>query len=184
MGNGQEIVDKLRASLILENQAEAVRFITEKDERIKHLEELVGALNHSNKALRFEITARNAALAELTRELAEERRLNPASVPADQNSLSADRPDGKIGSPPSSFHENGAQSPPTTRAARLIAEEAPGATRSENAGAGSLVLELLSDKCMIPGEVPGIYQYGVRPLSRRAADRICELEARIEDKPS
>jgi hypothetical protein len=36
----------------------------------------------------------------------------------------------------------------------------------------SLVTRLRQDKCMIPSKVPGIYEYGVRPLSAEAANAI------------
>jgi hypothetical protein len=54
------LVDKIRAALI-NNQGEAVRFVTERDERIAELEAEVALLKHRVRCLALEVSCRSAA---------------------------------------------------------------------------------------------------------------------------
>ncbi len=178
-----EIVDRLRQSLILENQAEAVRFIAERDERIAELERQLTLERHRVTSLRWEISARSAAasqseeeiralhdkIRELMRESAEGAEPNSEFRSRQSRlELSVDCLDGNDREPPTAS----LRKPVTNHTDSTL--EAPG-RRSEKVTVGGLIDDLLSDKCMIPADVPGIYQYCVRPLSKRAARMIEKL---------
>lgn len=72
-----EALDRIRAAL-LGNQQEALRFIAERDDRIRELEAELGRLGHRVKALAFELSARSAAARVLSAEIEElEARIIP-----------------------------------------------------------------------------------------------------------